>query len=66
MSEFIRSTGITDPEEFVRMPGLFCSWEVAQIIEPGASFLIEGAGTASDGTQLFAVYRREINGEGDQ
>lgn len=63
MSEFIRSTGIDDPEEFVRLPGLFCSWEIAQLIEPGASFLIEEATTASDGTQLFAVYRREINGD---
>ena len=32
-----------------------------QVLDAGSDFHIEEAGTASDGTQLFAVYRRERN-----
>lgn len=48
----------TDPD-WVRLPGLFRRWEFQQVINPGADFHLEGAGTASDGTPLFALYRRE-------
>jgi hypothetical protein len=44
---------ITSPasdDDFVRLPGLF---------DPGVDFHLEEAGEASDGTPLFAVYRRE-------
>ncbi len=45
--------------EFVRLPGLFRRWEIEQVLEPGVDFHLEEAGEASDGTPLFAVYRRE-------
>lgn len=49
------------PEEFLRLPGLFRKWEVEQVLDADHDFHIEEAGTASDGTQLFAVYQREHN-----
>ena len=51
-------TGPTD-DDFVRLPGLFRRWEIEQVIDAGADFHLEEAGEASDGTPLFAVYRRE-------
>lgn len=48
-----------DDGDFVRLPGLFRRWEIEQVVEPGADFHLEEAGDASDGTPLFAVYRRE-------
>lgn len=47
------------PDEYLRMPGLFRRWEIEQVLDAGSEFHIEEAGTASDGTQLYAVYRRE-------
>lgn len=49
----------TEDEAFVRLPGLFRRWEIEQVVDPGADFHLEEAGDASDGTPLFAVYRRE-------
>ncbi len=49
--------------DLVRLPGLFRRWEIAEVIQPGCEFQVEEAGTASDGTELFAVYRREPNTE---
>jgi len=49
------------PDEFLRLPGLYRRWEIEQVLDAGHDFHIEEAGTASDGTQLFAVYRRERN-----
>ena len=46
-------------DAFLRLPGLFRRWEVEQVLDAAHDFHIEEAGTASDGTQLFAVYRRE-------
>jgi len=46
-------------DEFIRLPGLFRRWEIEQVVNPGADFHLEEAGDASDGTPLFAVYRRE-------
>jgi len=54
-------TPATDPDAFARLPGLFRRWELPQVLETGRDFHIEEAGVASDGTQLFAVYRREHN-----
>jgi hypothetical protein len=45
--------------DLLRLPGLFRLWELEQIVEAGNDYRIEDAGTASDGTPLFAVYRRE-------
>lgn len=56
-----------DPEtkEPHRLPGLFRRWELAQIIEAGDDYHIEDAGTASDGTPLYAVYRHRSNQSGE-
>ena len=51
----------SEDEDFVRLPGLFRRWEIEQVVDPGADFHLEEAGDASDGTPLFAVYRRERN-----
>ena len=48
----------TDADELLRLPGLFRLWELEQIVEAGNDYRIEDAGAASDGTPLFAVYRR--------
>jgi hypothetical protein len=61
MNEKETPTPQTDPEQFVRLPGLFRRWEIEQVLEAGSDFHIEEAGDASDGTPLFAVYRREPN-----
>ena len=46
-------------DDFVRLPGLFRRWEIEQVVDPGVDFHLEEAGESSDGTHLFAVYRRE-------
>ena len=61
MNEQETPTPQSDPEQFIRLPGLFRRWEIEQVLEPGSDFHIEEAGEASDGTPLFAVYRREPN-----
>ena len=48
-----------EPDDFVRLPGLFRRWELEQVLVPGTDFHLEEAGSASDGTPLFALYRRE-------
>ncbi|WNG39320.1 hypothetical protein F0U61_40890 [Archangium violaceum] len=48
-----------EPDDFIRLPGLFRRWEIDQVADPEADFHLEEAGATSDGTQLFAVYRRE-------
>jgi hypothetical protein len=48
-------TGTRD--ELRRLPGLFRRWELAQVIEAGEDYRVEDAGTAGDGTALFAVYK---------
>ena len=51
--------------EFLRLPGLFRRWEIERIIEAGPDFHFEEAGTTTDGTPLFAVYRRDRDADGD-
>ena len=46
--------------EWLRLPGLFRRWELEQVIEPGEDIRIEEAGSACDGTPLFAVYRKQL------
>lgn len=58
MTEFVPiSSG-----EFRRIPGLFRRWELAQVIDAGEEYHIEDAGTTSDGTMVFAIYRRVPDG----
>lgn len=50
----------TEPEELVRLPGLFRRWEIEQVIDDSAdTFRVEPVGKAPDGSALFAVYRRD-------
>ena len=44
---------------FVRIPGLYRRWEIAQVLEAGVDYHLEEAGTTSDGGQLYAVFQRE-------
>jgi hypothetical protein len=59
MSDRSTTQSIDEDDDFVRLPGLFRRWEIEQVVDPNAEFHIEGAGTAFDGTDLFAVYRRD-------
>jgi len=43
--------------ELRRLPGLFRRWEFSQVIEAGEDYRVEDAGSTSDGTTLFAIYR---------
>jgi hypothetical protein len=52
-------TSLPGDDDFIRLPGLFRRWELDQVIGLGADFHLEDAGQASDGTPLFAIYRRE-------
>ncbi|WP_338869338.1 hypothetical protein [Myxococcus stipitatus] len=45
--------------DYVRIPGLFRRWELEHVIDSAADFNVEPAGSTDDGTELFAVYRRE-------
>jgi hypothetical protein len=48
--------------DFIRRPGLFRRWEFEQVIQIGCEFVVDDAGTAADGTQLYALYEREPAG----
>ena len=63
MTDPVWPTPVTRPDAFERLPGLYRRWEVQQVLEARHDFHIEGAGTATDGTELFAVYRRRHNQE---
>ncbi|HHQ42546.1 MAG TPA: hypothetical protein ENK20_09695 [Chromatiales bacterium] len=63
MTEPTWPTPATRPDAFERLPGLYRRWEMQQVLDARHDFHIEEAGTATDGTQLFAVYRRRHNHE---
>ena len=44
---------------FTRLPGFYRRWELAAVVEGGREYHLESAGFVSDGTPLFAVFRRE-------
>lgn len=52
--------------EFTRLPGLYRRWELETVLAPGTAFHLEEAGASSDGTPLFAIYRRERSTPNDQ
>jgi hypothetical protein len=66
IAEEKEKTSAPGNDELFRLPGLFRRWEFARVIEPGMDYHIEDAGDASDGTPLFAIYRREPNQSQDQ
>jgi hypothetical protein len=59
MNDEPKETPSVSPSDFLRIPGLFRRWEIEQVLEPGADFHLEEAGNASDGTPLYAVFRRQ-------
>ena len=50
-------TILSSQDELRRLPGLFRRWELAQVLDAGNDYRIEGAGTTSDGAPLFAIYK---------
>ena len=50
---------IADPEDFVRLPGLFRDWEVERVAQPERDFHAERFGSLLDGSPIFVVYRRD-------
>ncbi|MFA4971354.1 MAG: hypothetical protein WC683_01990 [bacterium] len=54
-----------DEDEFMRVPGLFRRWEIERVLEAGADYHLEDAGTTADGGQLYAVFRREAAPPGE-
>lgn len=52
---------VAGADDYVRLLGLYRRWEFEWVIESSMDFHVEEAGIASDGTPLFAVYRREPN-----
>jgi hypothetical protein len=54
---------LTNPDDLQRIPGLFRRWEIAQLIEAGEDYRIEDAGTTSDGTVLFSIYKSDATPE---
>ena len=52
-------TAMQEKQELRRPPGLFRSWELAQLLRAGEDYHLEDAGSTIDGTPLVAVYRRE-------
>jgi|GEM_PF-2582213 len=49
---------LSSSNDFRRIPGLFRRWELAQVIDAGEDYHVEDAGMTSDGTTIFAIYRR--------
>ncbi len=49
-----------------RLPGLFRRWELSQVIETGADYRIEDAGSAGDGTPLYSIYAAAPKAAGNQ
>ena len=46
-------------DHYVRLPGLFRRWELADVAEGSDELHIRAAGATADGTELYAVYCRE-------
>ena len=53
------------PDDLQRIPGLFRRWEIAQLIEAGEDYRIEDAGTTSDGTTLYSIYKSGTDPENE-
>ncbi len=50
-----------DPKQYRRVPGLFRRWELEHLIEPGFEYFVEESGQDAGGSELYALYRRELN-----
>lgn len=51
--------GSVEANDYIRTPGLYRRWEIEHVVDSTADFNVEPAGSTSDGTELFSVYRRE-------
>ena len=51
-----------DPDQFVRIPGVFRRFEIEQVLRPGCDFRIEPE-RVLPGTHLFTVYQQEVSDE---
>lgn len=49
----VMSTIDNDP---IRIPGLYRSWELGQILRPGHDYRLEAAGQTEDGAGLIMVF----------
>lgn len=47
-----------EPEEFVRIPGLYRLWDLQSVINRTDDYQMHYVELTGDGTPLFAVYRR--------
>jgi hypothetical protein len=47
-----------------RLPGLYRTWDLAQVLDAESSYRIEAAGQTREGAPLFAVYRYPDKGRG--
>lgn len=45
-----------EKDEFLRLPGLYRSWELHRVVIAGRRFRIEVAGSDETGAPLIAVY----------
>ena len=51
--------GMERPELYYKRPGRFRRWEIADVVAEDGDFRVMEDGTTSDGTRLYAIYRRE-------
>ena len=54
-----------DRDEFMRMPGVYRSWELHRVLVPGRRFRIEPAGRDEDGAPLIAVFSAALPVSGE-
>jgi hypothetical protein len=53
---------MTQDDEYRRLPGLFRAWDLQAVLTDGTDYQMDRVGTTDDGTPLYAVYARPIQG----
>ena len=43
--------------ELRRLPGLYRSWELGQVLKPGPDYHLEDAGETAEGSRLISIYQ---------
>lgn len=51
-------------DSWIRLPGLFRSWEFEHVVEHDDDYLVEEAGECDSGMPLFAIFHRTRANEG--
>lgn len=54
-----------DDRDFIRLPGLYRTWDLPCILEGQADYRIQAWEATGDGTPLFAVFVRRFDTPGD-